>query len=164
LAPTAALAQYGQFEPSQLPGYEAVPYDAGQRALENSPPHDSDWTTPQATSSGYFSDEGYTHQLLPEGLIYRSYLAGAKESRFRSFWAHEKDQGWLWDIALGGRVGLYRYGNSGDVRPEGVQLDIEGAGLLRLNIEHDRDLDAVDFRFGVPLTYGNRVYQGKFGY
>ena len=31
--------------------------------------------------------------------MYRSYLAGPRESRFASQWVREQDRGWLWDIA-----------------------------------------------------------------
>ncbi len=102
--------------------------------------------------------------ILPDGLIYHSYLAGAKESRFRSVWSNEKDEGNIWDITLGGRVGLLRYGRLINGRPTGWQLDMEGAGQLRLDRDENIDLMASDFRFGVPLTWGDEFYQVKFGY
>ncbi len=103
-------------------------------------------------------------QVLPDGLIYRSYLAGVKESRFQSIWFHDKDQGWLWDATLGGRVGILRYGNSDSNWPEGWQLDIEGAAFPRLDPEEEYDVVSADFRFGIPLTYGEGPYQTKFAY
>jgi hypothetical protein len=106
----------------------------------------------------------YQWQILPQGLIYRSYLAGSKESRFRSVWNHEEDGSDIWDVTLGGNVGLLRYGTRGDARPEGVQLAIEGAGLVRLNRDEQRDVDAADYRFGVPLTWGDAIHQVKFAY
>jgi hypothetical protein len=109
-------------------------------------------------------DSGYGLHLMPQGLIYRSYLAGAKESRFRSVWNHEQGNGNIWDITLGGNVGILRYGTRGNVRPEGFQLSIEGAGQVRLDIDEDRDVDASDFRFGVPLTWGDSIYQVKVAY
>lgn len=102
--------------------------------------------------------------IMPRGLVYSSYLAGAKESRFRTVWNYEKDDGWIWDNTLGGRVGLVRYGSSGDERPTGWQLDIEGAGFPRLDWENSNELISADFRFGVPLTYGTDRYQMKFSY
>ena len=110
------------------------------------------------------SSEMWVPQLLPGGLIYRSYLAGAKEPRLGSFWAYEKDEGWIWDIALGGRVGLFRYGTTDGARPDGWQLDVEGAAFPRLDPEEERDLVSADFRAGVPLTYGDGAYQVKFAY
>jgi hypothetical protein len=107
---------------------------------------------------------GYSWQLMPQGLIYRSYLAGAKESRFRSVWNNETNDGNIWDITLGGNVGLVRYGTRGNVRPAGWQLGIEGAGLVRLDIDENRDVDAADYRFGIPLTWGDAIHQVKFAY
>jgi hypothetical protein len=107
---------------------------------------------------------GYEWHLMPQGLIYRTYLAGAKESRFRSVWNNEQNDGNIWDITLGGNVGILRYGTRGDARPEGFQLGIEGAGLVRLDIDEDRDVDAADYRFGVPLTWGDAIHQVKFAY
>lgn len=103
-------------------------------------------------------------QLLPEGLIYRSYLAGVREPRFASGWMHERDLGWIWDIALGGRMGILRYGTHDSRLPQGWQLDIEGASMPRLDLEHGRELMAADFRVGVPLTYGRGWLQTKLAY
>jgi hypothetical protein len=122
---------------------------------------------PQASAislSGMAYAPGYQWSLMPQGLIYRSYLAGAKESRFRSVWNNETDNGNIWDITLGGNVGLIRYGTRGDARPEGWQLGIEGAGLVRLDIDENRDVDAADFRFGIPLTWGDAIHQVKFAF
>jgi hypothetical protein len=41
-------------------------------------------------------DDVWDWQVLPDGLIYRSYLAGVKEPRFASQWVHDVRQGWLW--------------------------------------------------------------------
>jgi hypothetical protein len=110
-------------------------------------------------------NEPWDWTLIPEGLIYRSYQAGPKEPRFGSVWFHERSEGWLWDIALGGRVGILRFGNRSAVHPEGLQLDIEGGGFPRLDItDGRRDLVSADFRFGIPLTYGIGRYQMKFAY
>ncbi|RMF86446.1 MAG: DUF1207 domain-containing protein [Planctomycetota bacterium] len=77
---------------------------------------------------------------------------------------HERDWGWMWDIALGGRVGIFRYGTGDSFRPEGFQVDIEGAGLPRLDMEHENDVISADFRFGIPITFGTRQWQTKFAY
>lgn len=106
----------------------------------------------------------YRWRLLPSGLAYRAYLANHKESRLGSFWGHEKDQDWLWDIALGGRAALLRYGTGDGYRPQGWELQIEGAGLPRLGMEDESDVMAVDYRFGVPLVYASGNYQMKLAY
>ncbi|MDX1961882.1 MAG: DUF1207 domain-containing protein [Pirellulales bacterium] len=114
--------------------------------------------------NGSQGEEPWSVQWLPEGLIYRSYLAGDRESRFRGFFFHEKDYGWLWDITLGGRVGLWRYGNTDAYFPEGWQIDLEGAALPRLDFMHDMNLVSVDFRAGLPITYGVGPWKTKMGY
>lgn len=107
-------------------------------------------------------DEDWSWQLLPGSLIYHSYLAGAKEPRLGSFFAYDKYHGWMWDITLGGRVGLLRYGSQGGLRPQGWQFDLEGAAFPRLDLMSNEDLMAADFRAGAPLTYGRGNYQAKF--
>jgi hypothetical protein len=76
----------------------------------------------------------------------------------------EADGNAYWDAALGGRVPLIRYGDTAVIRPQGWQLDFEGAALPRLTLDDMRDLESVDFRAGVPLTYGMGDWQFKFGY
>ncbi len=129
--------------PILAPGKNAAPWDAEMAA--------------RATDEWKF-------QVLPDGLIYRSYLAGAKEPRFASQWVYEQNQGWIWDIALGGRVGILRCGTDDARWPQGWQADIEGAAFPRLDLEDERDLMAADFRFGIPLTYGAGRFQTKIGY
>jgi len=111
----------------------------------------------------YF-EEAWTWQYLPDGLLYQSYLAGGREPRFASEWVHIKNLGWMWDVALGGRAGILRYGTINSPWPEGWQVDIEGAAFPRLNLDENRDLDAADFRFGVPLTMRRGPWQGKLGF
>ena len=140
----------------------------------------TEWSLDSATpgflaeSPSEFADSSRSHfrkvrepwrwQILPSGLIYRSYLAGAKEPRIGSAWTYERELGWIWDIALGGRVGIIRCGTEDSRRPEGWQVDIEGAGLPRLIQDRDWILMATDFRFGIPVTYGRGRYQTKMGY
>ncbi len=103
-------------------------------------------------------------QLLPDGLLYDLYLASPHEPRFGSQWVSIKEGDPVWDVALGGRVGIIRYGTSNAVWPEGWQFDIEGAGFPRLTLDENRDLISADFRFGTPLTYRRGVWEAKFGY
>ena len=111
-----------------------------------------------------FYGDYWSWQFLPHGLIYRSYLAAGKESRFASHWIRERDLGWLWDIALGGRVGMLRCGTRDGDWPEGWQLDVEGAVFPRLAMERNRDLVSADFRVGLPLTVRRGRWEGKFSY
>ncbi len=109
------------------------------------------------------SDE-WSSQVLPVGIMYPSYLAGRKESRLQSIITYDKDYGTLWDITLGGRAPIFRYGTKDITQPEGWEIELEGAALLRLDWERDRNLAATDYRAGVPIVYGTRRWQVKTGY
>jgi hypothetical protein len=125
----------------------------------------SEYTSgPMALESPFVFSESWTWQVLPDSILYKSYLASNRESRFGSQMVHINDVGDMWDVTLGGRAGILRYGTSDPYWPEGYQLDIEGAAFPRLNFDHDRDLEDVDFRFGVPLTMRRGAWQTKFGY
>jgi len=103
-------------------------------------------------------------QVLPSGLIYPSYLAGPKEARFAGVWNHDKNLGWVWDATAGGRMPLLRYGTKESVLPEGFQIDLEGAAMVRIDYEHELDLLGADFRGGIPITFGDKRTQYKFAY
>ena len=119
---------------------------------------------PMAPESPIGFNESWTWQVLPDSILYKSYLASNRESRMGSQMVHINNLGNYWDVTLGGRVGILRYGTSDPYWPEGYQLDIEGAAFPRLNFDHDRDLDDVDFRFGIPLTMRRGAWETKFGY
>ena len=110
------------------------------------------------------SEQLWTTQLLPDGLIYPSYLAGMKEPRLATMWVYDKNFKKVWDVALGGRVGLLRFGTPNALLPEGIQFDMEGAVLLRMDMEHKQDMMANDFRAGFPITFGGKKWQFKLGY
>lgn len=104
-------------------------------------------------------------QILPQGLMYKAYLAGEKESRISSVWNSVKGrQGTIWENTLGGHVGLLRYGNRSATDPRGWQLDLEGASMVRIDMGHSDDVEAMDYRAGFLSTwrYGPNAY--KFGY
>ncbi len=105
-----------------------------------------------------------TWQILPDGLLYRSYLAGEKEPRFASVWLNDETGLSVWEVALGGRVGIVRYGTWGTVDPQGFQLDIEGGALVRLNPDINTDVEATDFRFGLIGTWRDGPWATKWGY
>lgn len=105
----------------------------------------------------------YGWQFLPQGLLYRSYLAGEKEPRFAAQWLWERDRGLVWETALGGRWGLVRHGTYG-IDGEGFQFDVEGAALARVDPEEESDLEAVDFRAGLVGTWRKGRWRYKFGY
>ena len=125
------------------------------------PPDVAAWTTPPCAALA----APWTLQVMPLGLLYRSYLAGAKEPRFASYWSNDDDQGDLWDPALGGRLGLLRYGTSDPVHPEGWQVDMEGGCQARLDPHSESTaLISTDFRVGLPVTWAQGPWQFKTGY
>jgi hypothetical protein len=126
-------------------------------------------TEPAVTQAQFqqaFSEDDWTLQFAPTGLLYKSYLAGEKESRISTTWLVPRNGDHLiWETTLGGRIGILRYGNTDPLHPEGWQLDLEGGALLRLDPQGvSTPLQAVDFRFGILSTWrvGNTAI--KAGY
>lgn len=103
-------------------------------------------------------------QILPNDIIYKSYLAGMKEPRSGTSITHIKNDGWLWEGVLGARIGLLRYGDRDPVFPQGFQIDAEGAAQVRLDVDDDVNVRATDYRVGVPFTYGRGMHQAKLAY
>jgi hypothetical protein len=103
-------------------------------------------------------------QILPDGILYRAYLANPKESRLGTQMFNLKGDGAFWDSTLGGRVGLLRYGTTDPSWPQGWQLEAEGSAQVRLDPDENMDQRSVDFRAGAPLTYGYGRHRLKFGY
>jgi hypothetical protein len=101
-------------------------------------------------------------QVLPDGLIYHSYWAGVHEPRLGILAFDERGSESFWDGTLGGRVGLLRYGTGDRLFPQGWQLDVEAAAMVRLTLDEIRDFEFADYRVGVPLTYGIDNWQFKF--
>ena len=108
--------------------------------------------------------ESWAWHLLPEGLMYKSYIAGEKEPRMSTAFLQERNGELLWDSSLGARVGIVRFGTGRGIQPEGFQMDVEAAALLRMQPQEERDVMATDFRAGVPFTYREGPFQAKFGY
>ena len=104
----------------------------------------------------------WTWQVLPDGLMYKNYLASHEEARLGTELYHSKELGWMWDSNLGAHVGVIRYGTQDAAWPEGWQLDADGVALVRL--DGDRSIVDSDFRFGFPLTWREGPWEFKFGY
>jgi hypothetical protein len=134
-----------------FPGPPSIP-------LDQPPAGDEVFVFPSAPASS-----PYEWTLLPDGLIYPSYLGGVKEPRLGSVWNHVQGRGWVWDIALGGKVGLIRWGDQTGPRPEGWQLDVDGVAFPRLDLENNADLNCTDYRAGIALTRGSGKFATKFG-
>lgn len=158
----SAIVGTARAQPPSLPPDDgAAPADFSAYPLETA----DGYELAQASGPIYAEQEVWTAHWMPDGLIYRSYLAGVKEPRFASVWSNEKDFGSQWDVAIGGRLGILRWGTSGCERPNGWQLDLEGAVFPRLDPDGDSTpLIAADFRAGVPLTYGHGPLHLKLEY
>ncbi len=168
-APTAAEEQFSPptrmnptessaaFDPSAMYG-SAAP---GGQFIPSSQPA----PTALPPVQDYITGQGqYTWQLLPDGLMYPSYLAGEREARIGTDWVYDQRMGWLWNSTLGGRVALVRYGTEDRLLPQGVEFDLEGAAFPELQLNAMRDLVAVDFRIGGILTTRNGPWETKFGF
>ncbi len=108
--------------------------------------------------------EAWTWQFLPEGLVYKPYLAGGRESRLATHFVHVRSGDWMWDPTIGGHVGVLRYGSESPLWPEGWQLDAEGAAFPRIRLDADHTLVSTDLRCGFPLTWRRGPLEAKFGY
>ncbi len=102
--------------------------------------------------------------LLPDGLLWRSYLAAPQEPRISTVIFNCNNDGVFWDATLGGRVGLLRYGTAGAERPSGWQWDLEGAVMTRLDLLHAEDVESMDYRFGSEITAAEGPWAMKLGY
>ncbi|MDR1923143.1 MAG: DUF1207 domain-containing protein [Planctomycetaceae bacterium] len=103
-------------------------------------------------------------QLLPAGRIYQSYLAGVNETRLGLTWNYDQKLKNIWDATVGGNAPLFRYGSRDNIFAEGFQIDVEGSAHLRMDYDRQRDMDAMDYRFSLPITFGNKIWQIRTGY
>lgn len=150
---------FGDEEPPLLvqPGQMAEVYGVSPMAPQMPGQTQPHWGTATQRSPWHW-------QWLPDGLIFPGYMASGRESRMGSVWSFEKDHGWLWDVALGGHVGIARYGDDDPDLPYGWQLDMEGAAFPRLDLDSDRQMMCTDFRFGVPLSVRQGCLESKLAY
>jgi len=109
-------------------------------------------------------DSSWQWQLFPRGWMYPSYLASQRESRLGATFHYERTEHWLADLAIGGRVGLSRWGTDDLIRPEGFQLDAEAAVFPRFRLDSTREFVSADFRGGLPLTFRRGPFEAKLGY
>jgi hypothetical protein len=123
---------------------------------------DPDWDGESVMGTCPCPSDGWFWQALPDGLIYHSYWAGVHEPRLGIVAMSESQSQSFWDGTLGGRVGLLRYGNAARIFPQGWQLDVEAAAIIRMTLDEIRDFEFADYRVGVPITYGIDNWQFKF--
>lgn len=114
------------------------------------------------TSSSMSAGREWYFDLLPEGLIYRPYLAGPKESR-TGIQFYGTDDVWEFDSSIGGQWGLVRLGTQDPVFPLGWQLDMEASAQFRHSDFASQNVLTNDIRFGLPLTYSRNNHKTKLG-
>ncbi|MCC7476141.1 MAG: DUF1207 domain-containing protein [Pirellulales bacterium] len=137
----------------------APPYDPMQSCPPAAVYADPGWG--EAPVVVHSPGEAWFWQAMPDGLIYHSYWAGVREPRLGIVMQHISSGHSFFDGTAGGRAGLLRYGNGSAIFPQGWQLDVEAAALVRLTLDEIRDFETADYRVGVPLTYGVDQWQFK---
>ncbi|MCE9547521.1 MAG: DUF1207 domain-containing protein [Planctomycetia bacterium] len=157
-APAGSGPAVLRYNGTGLPGQRTTPLWTGQTGT------DSDGGENVAHEELPQEASPWGWQILPKSLIYQPYLAGVKEPRLGAVLNDEQNRGWILDLTAGARVGLLRHGTPEVFEPDGWQLDIEGAAFPRLDPRNNMDMEATDYRFGVPLTYGWGRYQMKIAY
>ncbi|MEN9555953.1 MAG: hypothetical protein RLZZ232_2239 [Planctomycetota bacterium] len=105
-------------------------------------------------------------QLLPSGLLYRTYLAGPKEPRLQYLSQYDvKNKRQVADAVLGGRVGLLRKSSGLADDPDAFQLDVDGAVFARVLPEEPSSmLEGSDYRVGLAGTWKQDELAWKLGY
>jgi hypothetical protein len=168
--PSLAAAQFIEGQPMLAPDPSLVcppgtaPMYAYPQPMFAPPPYGTPMTM-NAAGAPTNSPQYWQWRLLPENVIWQSYWAGVHEPRISGVAFHNAPNNTNYlDVTLGGRASILRYGSDGVGRPEGAELQIEGAAFPRLNLDANWDVDAVDFRFGLPLVYGRDKWQTKFSY
>lgn len=146
--------------------------ESGLAAWQIAPVVEGDGYLSQPATGGFGGQElwvcdsadVWTWQVLPSSVIYKPYLASVKESRMAAHLMDLRNDGMMFDGTLGGRAGLFRYGNSADVLPQGFQFDVEASAQVRLDIPEEVDVRSTDYRAGAQLTYGVTRHQFRLGY
>ncbi|MDX1962448.1 MAG: DUF1207 domain-containing protein [Pirellulales bacterium] len=110
------------------------------------------------------ASEPWELHYLPLGTIYRAYLADVKESRLSARYFADQNRDWFFDFTLGGRFGLLRYGTRDALLPQGFQIDVEAAAMVRTNPQESLDLESSDYRAGIPLSWSNGNWRTKLAY
>lgn len=104
-------------------------------------------------------------EVLPNTLLYRSYIAAPHEPRMATVAHYDlSSKNWRWDSTLGGRVGLIRRHRPPNLNVDRWQVDLEGAVMVRLDPGQKMDLESSDYRFGLQWTGQSGDLTYKFGY
>ncbi|MGV2333507.1 MAG UNVERIFIED_CONTAM: DUF1207 domain-containing protein [Planctomycetaceae bacterium] len=151
--------------PFELPSLNLTPPETTSAVAPQSQfPHSQVQHPGFSFGRGPRASEGW--QLLPEGLLYRTWIAGDKESRMQLLTLHDSvSNRQLMDAVLGGRVGIIRNGTVGGEDPQGFQLDLDGAVFARvLPDEPSTMLEGSDYRVGLTGTWREDATSWRTGY
>lgn len=151
--------------PFELPSLNLAPQEITAADSPHSQfPHSHDHQPGISFGRGPRASEGW--QLLPEGLLYRTWIAGDKESRMQLLTLHDTvSNRQVMDSVLGGRVGLIRNGSVGGDDPQGFQIDLDGAVFARvLPDEPSTMLEGSDYRVGLTGTWREEATAWRTGY
>jgi len=113
---------------------------------------------------GYEASPCYEFQVLGDGLMYKAYLAGVKESRLAAQPIYVQGDEWLWDLFAGGQFSLLRYGTKDEFLLQGYEWAVDGSAHVRLDPPESVDLRSTDYRVGTYFAHGFGRQQVKFGY
>ncbi len=112
------------------------------------------------------SREQWDWHLLPDNIIYKSYMACGREPRLGIHFidSMQPDNMSYWDCSIGARVSLIRFGTNNPLYPEGFELEMDACAFPRLTLDSHRDLWSCDYRFAFPLAYRKGHWEYMFGY
>ena len=149
-------------EPASYPGSD-LESDPFQQSIRHQP------MSPQSVFAECPPEQNHQHlcwQVLPKGLLYRTYLAGEKEPRMQFLSLYDtRSKRKVWDAVLGGRVGLIRKSDTCDPNGDAFQLDLEGAVFARvLPDEESTMLEGSDYRVGLYGTWRRDRFAYRAGY
>ncbi len=113
----------------------------------------------------WWSNRRFT--ILPATLLWQPPLANQHEPRMsvKAITLDIDDMKHVGDFSIGGTMALVRNAvdrNGEDLHQEGVQLDLFAVAISRFI--HTRDMTAVDYRFGIPLTFACGPWSAKASY
>ncbi len=154
--------------PIEVPGDESMSVvpelDGSQPTIDETIQSRPPMAPERVFSQDYSRD--FCWQVLPNGLLYKTYLAGDKEPRMQFLRLYDRVSKRTYDDAiLGARLGIVRYGTKGAYDPNGFQLDLEGAVFARvLPEEESTPLMGSDYRAGLYGTWRDDKLSYRFGY
>lgn len=106
-------------------------------------------------------------QFLPPDTLFRSLIAGVHAPRMAAEVVGDNKQGTLLDVAIGSRISMIRFGTvdpDGPSGSEGVELQVYGASFTRLAMDREMDVEAIDYKFGVPIAWKFGSTSHQIGY